>query len=160
MEVYISLLVLTALLRTSKDQTALEASVALFHRVSQYNRRSLDPLRAKAYFYVALAHERAGSLPTIRPQLLASHRTACLQHDEMGQATLLNLLLRDLLMHNQVEQAYKLVSKTNFPEKVSNNQFCRYLYYTGRISAIQVRSAVAMRVSCRVMSCHIVSWWV
>jgi len=61
-----------------------------------------------------------------------------LQHDELGQATLINLLLRDLLTHNLVEQAYKLVSKTNFPEKASNNQFCRYLYYTGRISAIQL----------------------
>lgn len=38
----------------------------------------------------------------------------------------------------QVEQAFKLVSKTNFPEKASNNQFCRYLYYTGRISALQL----------------------
>jgi len=70
--------------------------------------------------------------------MLAAHRTACLQHDEVGQATLLNLLLRSLLAEDQVEQAYKLVSKTNFPEKASNNQFCRYLYYTGRIAALQL----------------------
>ena len=30
------------------------------------------------------------------------------------------------------------MSKTTFPEKASNNQFCRYLYYTGRISALQL----------------------
>lgn len=52
------------------------------------------------------------------------------QHDEVGQATLLNLLLRSLLAEDQVEQAFKLVSQTTFPEKASNNQFCRYLYYT------------------------------
>ena len=56
----------------------------------------------------------------------------------MGQATLLNLLLRSLLEEDQVEQAYKLVNQTNFPEKASNSQFCRYLYYTGRISALQL----------------------
>lgn len=48
----------------------------------------------------------------------------------MGQATVLNLLLRSLLAEDQVEQAFKLVSQTTFPEKASNNQFCRYLYYT------------------------------
>ena len=39
-----------------------------------------------------------------------------LHHDEMGQATLLNLLLRNLLHDNLVEQAYKLLSKTSFLE--------------------------------------------
>ena len=87
---------------------------------------------------MSLAHERAGTMANLRPTLLAAHRTACLQHDEVGQATLLNLLLRSLLAEDQVEQAYLLVSKTNFPEKASNNQFCRYLYYTGRISALQL----------------------
>jgi len=137
-EVYLSLLVVTTLLRHNLVGEARTAAEALFLHVSGLNRRSLDPLRAKVYFYLSLAHEQGGSLAAIRPHLMAAHRTACLQHDEMGQATLLNLLLRDLLHHNQVEQAYKLVSKTNFPEKASNNQFCRYLYYTGRIAAIQL----------------------
>eukprot|EP00616_Rhizochromulina_sp_CCMP1243_P000824 CAMPEP_0118973094 /NCGR_PEP_ID=MMETSP1173-20130426/9194_1 /TAXON_ID=1034831 /ORGANISM="Rhizochromulina marina cf, Strain CCMP1243" /LENGTH=520 /DNA_ID=CAMNT_0006922701 /DNA_START=18 /DNA_END=1580 /DNA_ORIENTATION=- len=137
-EVYLSLLVVTTLLRHNLVDEARTAAEALFLYVGTLNRRSLDPLRAKVYFYLSLAHEQKGSLAAIRPHLMAAHRTACLQHDEMGQATLLNLLLRDLLHHNQVEQAYKLVSKTNFPEKASNNQFCRYLYYTGRIAAIQL----------------------
>ncbi len=49
------------------------------------------------------------------------------RHDEIGQATTLNLLLRNLLSQNLLDQAYKLASKTNFPESCSNNQFCRYL---------------------------------
>lgn len=49
------------------------------------------------------------------------------RHDEIGQATTLNLLLRNLLSQNLLDQAYKLASKTNFPENCSNNQFCRYL---------------------------------
>jgi hypothetical protein len=60
-----------------------------------------------------------------------AHRTACLRHDDIGQATLLNLLLRGLLAANQVDAADKLASKAPFPEAVSNNQLCRYLYYRG-----------------------------
>lgn len=70
--------------------------------------------------------------------LLAAHRTACLRHDEIGQATLLNLLLRNYLSQNLYEQAFKLVSKTSFPETVSNNQYVRYLYYVGKIQAVQL----------------------
>jgi 26S proteasome regulatory subunit N3 len=118
---------------------AAEALVA--STSEEMRRRSLDLLRAKAWNYLSLASERSGgqaAAAALRPRMLAAHRTACLQHDEVGQATLLNLLLRSLLAEDQVEQAYKLVSKTNFPEKASNNQFCRYLYYTGRISALQL----------------------
>lgn len=49
------------------------------------------------------------------------------RHDEIGQATTVNLLLRNLLSQNLLDQAYKLATKTNFPESCSNNQFCRYL---------------------------------
>ena len=94
--------------------------------------------RPQAFFYLALVYERCGGGAALRPLLLAAHRTACLRRDEMTQATLLNLLLRSLLDENLVEQAYKLVSKTAFPETVSNNQFCRYLYFTGRIQALQL----------------------
>ena len=64
--------------------------------------------------------------------------SCCLQHDEIGQATILNLLLRNLLSFNRTEQAHNFVTKTNFPESASNNQLCRYLYYTGKIQAIQL----------------------
>lgn len=137
-EVYLGLLVLTALLRHDLLEPATGLANWLFDRVAAFNRRSLDPLSAKVYFYLSLVHEQRGELASIRSRLLATHRSACLRHDEMGQATLLNLLLRNLLHHNLVEQAHKLVSKTSFPEKASNNQFCRFLYYTGRISALQL----------------------
>jgi 26S proteasome regulatory subunit N3 len=137
-EVYLSLLVLTTLLRHGKVDEAVAAAEALFTATGALNRRSLDPLRSKVFSYLALAHEKKGTLGSLAPTLLAAHRSACLQHDELGQVTLLNILLRTYLEADQVEQAYKLAGKTNFPEKASNNQFCRYLYYTGRISALQL----------------------
>ncbi|KAH8078190.1 hypothetical protein JL720_9869 [Aureococcus anophagefferens] len=78
------------------------------------------------------------TLPEVEIYLFAAHRTAVLQHHEFSAAVLLNGLLRGMLEANLVEAALKLVSKTTFPETASNNQFCRYLYYTGRIQAIQL----------------------
>lgn len=138
MEVYLSLLVLTTLLRHDKIEEAVAAAELLFSYTAALNRRSLDPLRAKVFSCLALAHEKRGTLTTLTSTFMAAHRTACLHHDELGQVTLLNILLRTYLENDQVDMAFKLASKTNFPEKASNNQFCRYLYYTGRISALQL----------------------
>ena len=104
----------------------------------------------------------------VRRQLLALHRTAVLRHDNYGQETLLNLLLRNYLqysLYDQVSaintlvtlassviksrcrdnslgllaQAEKLRSKAQKGEVWrSNQQLCRYLYYLGRIRAIQL----------------------
>ena len=37
-----------------------------------------------------------------------------------------------------MEQAQKLLSNSNFPEAASNNQLCRYLYYSGRTQALRL----------------------
>lgn len=57
----------------------------------------------------------------------------------------MNLLLRNYLHYNLVEQADKLVLKTTFPEEASNNQFARYMLYLGRIKAIQLDYTSANR---------------
>ena len=45
------------------------------------------------------------ALPRVlRSQLLGLHRTAVLQHDEYGQETLLNLLMRNYLHYNLYDQ--------------------------------------------------------
>jgi len=138
-EVYLSTLVLTTLLRSAAyGNEAAQLAASLVDRVKEINRRSMDPLSAKVYFYFVQAYSSLGKLDEIRPVLLGLHRSCCLRHDELGQAVLLNALLRSLLNANLVDAAEKLVSKTNFPESVSNNQLCRYLYYTGRIRALQL----------------------
>ncbi|CAM9997712.1 unnamed protein product [Pylaiella littoralis] len=137
-EVYLSTLALTTLLRHKATSDAVAVAPRLLERAVSFNRRTLDTLAAKMVFYYSLAFEASGRLPEARPRLLGLHRTCCLRHDEIGQATALNLLLRNLLSQNLLDQAYKLASKTNFPESCSNNQFCRYLYYMGRIHALQL----------------------
>jgi 26S proteasome regulatory subunit N3 len=102
------------------------------------NLRTADPFVSKVWQHYSFLYEKAGKLDQIRGHLLAAHRTACLRHDEIGQATLLNLLLRNLIHYNLYDQASKLVSKTNFPESTSNNQFVRYLFYRAKILAVQL----------------------
>lgn len=52
-------------------------------------------------------------------------------------------MLRNYLAYNLYDQADKLVSKTTFPESAGNNQVARYMYYTGRIKAIQLEYTAA-----------------
>ncbi|ETK93153.1 hypothetical protein F441_02029 [Phytophthora nicotianae CJ01A1] len=138
-EIYLFLYVLAALMKYKLNQEALEMVDKVVARCQQFNRRTLDLFQAKVFTYYSNIHEQFGhDLPAIRNTLLSAHRTACLRYDEAGQATLINLLLRNYLKDNMYEQAYKFVSKTTFPESVSNNQFVRYLYYVGKIQAVQL----------------------
>ncbi|KAH8050876.1 hypothetical protein JL720_15264 [Aureococcus anophagefferens] len=139
-EIYVLTLCVSTLVRGRDFAAGAALSALLIPRLRavQALRRALDPLSAKVYFYFALCHEKLGKFDDVRAQLFAAHRTAVLQHHEFSAAVLLNGLLRGMLEANLVEAALKLVSKTTFPETASNNQFCRYLYYTGRIQAIQL----------------------
>ncbi|KAI7845011.1 hypothetical protein COHA_001377 [Chlorella ohadii] len=84
------------------------------------------------------------SLASIRSLLLGLHRTAVLRHDELGAETLLNLLLRSYLADNLYDQAERLRAKAQRPEASrSMQQQCRYLYYLGRIRAVQLEYSEA-----------------
>ncbi len=79
----------------------------------------------------------------LRPRFLAAYRTACLRHDETGQATLINILLRSFLAHREVEAAAALLSKVKFPDAASGAHLVRFLYYTGRVRAVQLEYSEA-----------------
>lgn len=113
-------------------------SASVIEYVHNANRRTLDTLSARAYFYWALFYEVQNKTAEVRPHLLDALRLATVRHDSESEATLLNLLLRNYLQDNLYDQADKLASKTTFPETASNNQTARYLYYLGRIKAIQL----------------------
>lgn len=135
---YLHLLALDQLFKLHLNTQALDAAQKLVAYVTRFNRRSLDFFGARAYAALSLAHEKQGTLDSIRADLMRAHRTSCLRHDEVGKATLLNLLLRNYLHYNLYEQANKLHLRAGFPGAVSNNQFVRYLYYTGRIHAVRL----------------------
>jgi len=137
-ELYLHLLVLLYLLDIKRYQDAVKCSTCLIEKVTSHNRRTLDLLASKCYFYHARAFELTNQLDKVRRFLHGQLRTSTLRKDYEGQAALLNLLLRNYLHYNLYDQADKLVSKSTFPETASNNDWARFLYYLGRIKAIQL----------------------
>ncbi|XP_047330846.1 probable 26S proteasome non-ATPase regulatory subunit 3 [Impatiens glandulifera] len=138
LEIYCYLLVLIFLIDEKKYKEAKTCSSASIARLKNLNRRTVDVLAARLYFYYSLSYELTNDLAEIRGNLLALHRIATLRHDELGQETLLNLLLRNYLHYNLYDQAEKLRSKAPRFEAHSNQQFCRYLFYLGKIRTIQL----------------------
>ncbi|XP_076437108.1 putative 26S proteasome non-ATPase regulatory subunit 3 isoform X2 [Babylonia areolata] len=142
-EVYLHLLVLIYLLDSKQLDKALACSNLLMAVLLPLNRRTLDMLAAKCYFYHSRVYELTDQLDSIRGFLHARLRTATLRSDFEGQSVLLNLLLRNYLSSNLFEQADKLVSKSSFPDTATNNQWARFLYYLGRIKAAQLEYSEA-----------------
>ncbi|KAM0001770.1 hypothetical protein Hdeb2414_s0361g00876761 [Helianthus debilis subsp. tardiflorus] len=113
---------ITSLYFIMQAKACSSASIA---RLKNLNRRTIDVLASRLYFYYSLSYELTDDLAEIRGNLLALHRVATLRHDELGQETLLNLLLRNYLHYNLYDQAEKA-------------EFCRYLFYLGKIRTIQL----------------------
>lgn len=114
-------------------------------KIGKQNRRSLDVLAAKTYYFHMRCYELNNQLSDTKTFFYSRLRTATLRNDSEGQAVLLNNLLRIYLHYNLYDQASKLVSKSTFPEVASNNEWARFLYYFGRIKAIQLRYSEARK---------------
>ncbi|KAK0932313.1 26S proteasome non-ATPase regulatory subunit [Friedmanniomyces endolithicus] len=127
-------------------QRGADFSSNFVDKIRSFNRRTMDPIGAKAYFYYALFHENLAPLPPskqspvieIRPVLMAALRSAVIRKDDETQAAVTVLLLRNYISTADITQADLLIAQTQFPASAANNQVCRYLYYLGRIRAIQL----------------------
>jgi 26S proteasome regulatory subunit N3 len=137
-EAFAALIVLILLFDKKDKDRSFELVRLVVNWLQPFNRRTMDIFNAKAYFYLSLAYERSGQLSEVRPELMDAYRTACLRHEQMSQATLLNLLLRNYLEYNLYDQADKMVRNTQFPESRPNAQYARYLLYIGEIKAVQL----------------------
>jgi 26S proteasome regulatory subunit N3 len=135
---YLHLLVLLFLMDAGHKEIAVKCSNTLVDKLASHNRRSLDHVAGRCYFYHTLSHEGLDQLANIRGFLHARLKHATLHNDFEGQGVLINCLLRNYLHYNLYDHANKLVLKETFPEQVSNSEWARYLYYLGRIKAIQL----------------------
>ncbi|KUJ14892.1 uncharacterized protein LY89DRAFT_783948 [Mollisia scopiformis] len=146
-DIFLGILIQIYFLDNKINKMGAYFSAQLTEEIHSLNRRTLDSLSARVYFYWSLFCEQIAPLPpspsspvvAIRPDLLAALRTAVLRKDIDTQSTVIVLLLRNYLSTSHIAQADLLVSHTKFPENASNNQVARYLYYLGRIRAIQLR---------------------
>ena len=131
---------------TKRYEAGAKFSQEFVDIMRNFNRRTLDPLSAKVYFYLQLLVEQISPAPPsrqspvleIRQRLLLALRSAILRKDQETQAAVIVLLLRNYLSTADVTQADLLVAHNEFPISASNSQVARYLYYLGRIRAIQL----------------------
>lgn len=145
-DTYLSILVQIHLYDTKATEFGAKFSSNLVERLRSLNRRTLDALSSRVYYYYSLFFEQLAPLPpspmasavSIRPHLLAALRTSVLRKDQDTRATVTTLLLRNYLSTSHITQADLLISHSEFPAAASNNQIARYLYYLGRIRAIQL----------------------
>jgi len=137
---YLSLLVLIHLIDKKNVNGDLVVNCAndLMTKLENQNRRTMDMISSKCYFYYMRSYELVNKLADTRAVLHNRLRTATLRNDFEGQAVLINCLLRNYLHYNLYTQADKLVLKSTFPEQASNNEWARYYYYLGRIRAMQL----------------------
>lgn len=119
----------------------LKTSALKITAASGASATSLYPLLARMFRFRSLVAEtlkEPGMAAALRQDMARAHNMACLRRDFDCQATLLNLMLRDLLNNSQVEQAQKLLANSTFPDAASNNQLCRFLYHSGCIQALRL----------------------
>ena len=144
-EFYLRTLSVILQFRLGRYQEVQEDAGQLIEKIYELNRRILDPLNATLYFYFARANERLGRRIQVRDRLLEGYNRASLRKDEIGQATIMNTLLRNFIAENHIEAAHNFISKTNFPTGISNNEECKYFFYTGRIYAIRMEYQEGLR---------------
>jgi 26S proteasome regulatory subunit N3 len=143
---YLKFMLVVFLIDKKNYEAAGDLSTALVNDYCTLKRPNVAPLQSQIYFYYARSHELRGSLQTVRSVLLAALQTASLRREIEMQAVLLNLILRNYLHYNLYDSADKLVSRTSMPEsEVSSNQYARYVYYLGRIKAIQLKNEEARK---------------
>eukprot|EP00826_Nyctotherus_ovalis_P039474 TRINITY_DN3800_c0_g4_i1.p1 TRINITY_DN3800_c0_g4~~TRINITY_DN3800_c0_g4_i1.p1 ORF type:complete len:356 (-),score=70.43 TRINITY_DN3800_c0_g4_i1:495-1562(-) len=108
-----------------------------------FNKRTLDPINSRLYYFHALAYELLERLQYHREEFFSAYRVACLRLDQFTQAVILNVLIRSYIIVNEYESAHSLVAKTKFPDGAPNSQLAKYLYYGGRIKAVQLEYSEA-----------------
>eukprot|EP01015_Nassula_variabilis_P028169 TRINITY_DN585_c0_g1_i1.p1 TRINITY_DN585_c0_g1~~TRINITY_DN585_c0_g1_i1.p1 ORF type:complete len:274 (-),score=66.29 TRINITY_DN585_c0_g1_i1:63-884(-) len=135
---YLQTLTLVFLVNKRNLEAAHQKVKDILTQIKEVNKRHLDMLNSIVYFYYARIHEIRNEFDTIRNTLFEAYRAACIRHEEVSQATLLNLILRNFLHYDLYEEAQNFVSKTQFPENKLNNEHVRYLYYLARIKSVRL----------------------
>ena len=95
-------------------------SEKIIKQVKELNYRHLDNLNAHIYFYYFRIQELSDKMKQSRPLLMEVYRNSCVHNDQVTQATLINLILRNYLHFKQIDQANHFNNKINFPSTQQN----------------------------------------
>lgn len=162
-EAYLTLFLISKLVEFGVFEVSLEACKQLIEKLKLLKRQTLDSFVAKTYFFYSLSSEKLfiastkveGKNAVDRSLALAAHyknellndllngqKSAALRLYEESQATLINLVLRKYIAEKEYSQARMFITATaEVPlldsSNVGNNQQIRYLYYVGKVAAVE-----------------------
>ena len=84
-------------------KNAKEFGDFIFLRLQNVSLRTLDHLAAKSLYLYSVVYEKLKLLPEVRLKMFEAYKTACLRSDQIGQATITNIILRSYLSQNLYE---------------------------------------------------------
>ena len=135
---FIFMILLTKLVDYKNFEEALPSVQYLIKFLKTNESLTLNTLKAKAYYYLSLITEKLNIQDQIINELQEAYRTACIEMDFISQVTLINCIIRYYLNNKNVEMARSFISKTKYIENISSYEDARYLFYIGKIEAIQM----------------------
>ena len=135
---FIFMILLTKLIDYKDFKEALISVRSLISFFKTNESLTINTLKAKAYYYLSLITEKLNIQDQIINELQEAYRTACIEMDSISQVTLINCIIRYYLNNKNIEMARSFISKTKFIENISTHEDARYLFYIGKIEAIQM----------------------
>ena len=135
---FIFMIILTKLIDYKDYKEALTSVQSLIAFFKENESLTINTLKAKAYYYLSLITEKLEIQDTIINELQEAYRTACIEMDSISQITLINCIIRYYLNNKNIEMARSFISKTKYVENISSYEDARYLFYIGKIEAIQM----------------------
>ena len=135
---FVFMILLTKLVDYKDFNQALTAVQNLIAFFKNNESLTINTLKAKAYYYLSLITEKLNIQDQIINELQEAYRTACIEMDSISQVTLINCIIRYYLNNKNIEMARSFISKTKYIENISTNEDARYLFYIGKIEAIQM----------------------
>ena len=135
---FIFMIILTKLVDYKEYKEALTSVQNLIQFFKVNESLTINTLKAKAYYYLSLITEKLNIQDQIINELQEAYRTACIEMDFISQVTLINCIIRYYLNNKNIEMARSFISKTKYVENISSYEDARYLFYIGKIEAIQM----------------------
>ena len=135
---FIYMIILTILIDDKNFEEALTSVKNLISFFKQNESLTINTLKAKAFYYLAFITEKLNIQDQIINELIEAYRTACIEIDSISQVTLINCIIRYYLNNKNIEMARSFISKTKYIENISPYEDARYLFYIGKIEAIQM----------------------
>lgn len=142
---FVFLILLTKLIDEQKFDEAFDATNFLISYFKSKDTLTLKFLKAKTYYYLSFITEKLGNEDSIIKQLLDEYRISCIEEDKISEVTLINCIIRYYLNKNNIVQARSFLSKVTFAENVSTHEDARFLFYKGKIEAIQLNYSEAYK---------------